>query len=227
MEHGQATEIARGMIAKMVYPTGRYKEIEIATGLDIKSVANVVRRMRRAGVIQTPRKRGSTKTDIARQMLIDGIGEPIQYDDMARRTGMLVSSLRSLVATMRKKGLLPAYEPESYEYVGTSETLGVVRFRSLSHAHEEGFPSSMVSKAVNGAISGYAKRARRFGIVLRQNKRRVMVAVSNMEGSRGERYEFCGRREVVNAGFNYQTAYAACKGERESAGYLWHFKVEQ
>ena len=78
-----------------------------------------------------------------------------------------------------------------------------------------------------GTISGYAKRARRFGIVLRQNKRRVMVAVSNMEGSRGERYEFCGRREVVNAGFSYQTAYAACKGERESAGYLWHFKVEQ
>lgn len=54
-----------------------------------------------------------------------------------------------------------------------------------------------------------------------------MVAVSNMEGSRGERYEFCGKREVVNAGFNYQTAYAACKGERESAGYLWHFKGEQ
>ena len=105
------------------------------------AVANVVRRMRRAGVIPTPRERGSTKTDMARQMLIDGIGEPIQYDDMARRTGMLVSSLRSLVAMMRKKGLLPAYEPESYEYAGTSETLGVVRFRSLSHAHKEGFPS--------------------------------------------------------------------------------------
>lgn len=78
-----------------------------------------------------------------------------------------------------------------------------------------------------GTISGYAERARRFGIALRQNKRRVMVAVSNMEGSRGERYEFRGKREVVNAGFNYQTAYTACKGERESAGYLWHFKGER
>ena len=156
MEHGQATEIARGMIAKMVDPTGRYKEIEIATGLDIKSVANVVRRMRRAGVIPTPRKKGCTKTDIARQMLIDGIGEPIQYDDMARRTGMLVSSLRSLVATMRKKGLLPAYEPESYEYVGTSDVFGVVRFGTLSEAAEQGFPATMVSKAVNGIIDSYA-----------------------------------------------------------------------
>lgn len=154
MEHEQATEIARGMIAKMVDPTGRYKEIEIATGLGVVRV--ITYRMRAAGLIPTPRKKGCTKTDIARQMLIDGIGEPIQYDDMARKTGMLVSSLRSLVATMRKKGLLPAYEPESYEYVGTSETLGVVRFRSLSHAHEEGFPSSMVSKAVNGKISSYA-----------------------------------------------------------------------
>ena len=156
MEHEQATAIARGMIAKMVDPTGRYKEIEIATGLDIKSVATIAHRMRAAGSIPTPRKRGSTKTDMARQMLIDGIGGPIQYYDIARRTGMLVSSLRSLVSTMRKKGLLPAYEPESYEYVGTSETLGVVRFRSLSHAHEEGFPSSMVSKAVNGIIDSYA-----------------------------------------------------------------------
>ena len=156
MEHGQATAIARGMIAKMVDPTGRYKEIEIATGLDIKSVATIVHRMRAAGSIPTPRKRGSTKADMARQMLLDSVGEPIQYDVMARKTGMLTSSLRSLVATMRKKGLLPAYEPESYEYVGTSETLGVVRFRSLSHAHEEGFPSSMVSKAVNGTISSYA-----------------------------------------------------------------------
>lgn len=156
MGHEQATAIASGMIAKMVDPTGRYKEIEIATGLDIKSVATIVNRMRAAGYIPTQRKNGCTKTDIARQMLIDGIGEPIQYDDMARRTGMLVSSLRSLVATMRKKGLLPAYEPESYEYVGTSETLGVVRFRSLSHAHEEGFPSSMVSKAVNRIIDSYA-----------------------------------------------------------------------
>ena len=78
-----------------------------------------------------------------------------------------------------------------------------------------------------GTISGYAERARRFGIVLRQNKRRVMVAVSNTDGSRGEWYEFRGKREVMNAGFNYQTAYTACKGERESAGYLWHFKVEQ
>ena len=38
MEHGQATAIARGMIAKMVDPTGRYKEIEIATGLDSVAV---------------------------------------------------------------------------------------------------------------------------------------------------------------------------------------------
>ena len=136
MEHEQATAIARGMIAKMVDPTGRYKEIEIATGLDVKSVATIVHRMRAAGSIPTPRKRGSTKTDMARQMLLDSVGEPIQYDVMARKTGMLTSSLRSLVAAMRKKGLLPAYEPESYEYVGTSETLGVVRFRSLSHAHE-------------------------------------------------------------------------------------------
>ena len=156
MEHGQATAMARSMIAKMVDPTGRYKEIEIATGLDIKSVANVVRRMRMAGVIPTPRERGSTKTDMARQMLLDSIGEPIQYDDMARRTGMLVSSLRSLVATMRKKGLLPAYEPESYEYVGTSDAFGVVRFGTLSEAAEQGFPATMVSKAVNGIIDSYA-----------------------------------------------------------------------
>lgn len=156
MEHGQATEMARGMIAKMVDPTGRYKEIEIATGLDIKSVATIVHRMRAAGSIPTPRKRGSTKTDMARQMLLDSIGEPIQYDDMARRTGMLVSSLRSLVATMRKKGLLPAYEPESYEYVGTSDAFGVVRFGTLSEAAEQGFPATMVSKAVNGIIGSYA-----------------------------------------------------------------------
>lgn len=39
--------------------------------------------------------------------------------------------------------------------------------------------------------------------------------------------EFCGKREVVKAGFNYQAAYTSCNGERESAGYLWHFKVEQ
>lgn len=64
MEHGQATEMARGMIAKMVDPTGRYKEIEIATGLDIKSVATIVHRMRSAGSIPTPRKRGSTTTDV-------------------------------------------------------------------------------------------------------------------------------------------------------------------
>ena len=38
MEHGQATAIARGMIAKMVDPTGRYKEIEIATGLDLSLI---------------------------------------------------------------------------------------------------------------------------------------------------------------------------------------------
>lgn len=101
-------------------------------------------------------KRGSTKTDIARQMLIDGIGEPIQYDDIARRTGMLVSSLRSLVSTMRKKGLLPAYEPESYEYVGISDALGVVKFRTLADAAEQGFPATMVSKAVNGIIDSYA-----------------------------------------------------------------------
>ena len=156
MEHGQATAIARGMIAKMVDPTGRYKEIEIATGLDSVAVRVITYRMRAAGLIPTPRKRGCTKTDIARQMLIDGIGEPIQYDDMARCTGMLVSSLRSLVATMRKKGLLPAYEPESYEYVGTSETLGVVRFRTLADAAEQGFPATMVSKAVNGIIDSYA-----------------------------------------------------------------------
>lgn len=101
MEHGQATAIARGMIAKMAGPTGRYKEIEIATGLDIKSVATIVHRMLAAGSIPTPRKRGSTKTDISRQRLLDSIGEPIQYDVMARKTGMLTSSLRSLVATMR------------------------------------------------------------------------------------------------------------------------------
>lgn len=156
MEHGQATAIARDMIAKMGDPTGRYREIEIATGLDSGAVRVIAYRMRSAGLIPTPRNKGCTKTDIARQMLLHGIGEPIQYGCIARRTGMLVSSLRSLVATMRKKGLLPAYEPESYEYVGTSETLGVVRFRSLSHAHEEGFPSSMVSKAVNGIIDSYA-----------------------------------------------------------------------
>ena len=156
MEHGQATAMARGMIAKMVDPTGRYKEIEIATGLDSGVVRVITYRMRAAGLIPTPRKRGCTKTDIARQMLIDGIGEPIQYDDMARRTGMLVSSLRSLVATMRKKGLLPAYEPESYEYVGTSDVFGVVRFGTLSEAAEQGFPATMVSKAVNGIIDSYA-----------------------------------------------------------------------
>jgi len=156
MEHGQATAIARGMIAKMADPTGRYKEIEIATGLDSAAVRVIVYRMRAAGLIPTPRKRGCTKTDMARQMLIDGIGEPIQYDDMARRTGMLVSSLRSLVATMRKKGLLPAYEPESYEYVGTSDVFGVVRFGTLSEAAEQGFPATMVSKAVNGIIDSYA-----------------------------------------------------------------------
>lgn len=156
MEHEQATEIARGMIAKMVDPTGRYKEIEIATGLDSVAVRVIAYRMRAAGLIPTPRKRGCTKTDIARQMLIDGIGEPIQYDDISRRTGMLVSSLRSLVATMRKKGLLPAYEPESYEYVGTSDVFGVVRFGTLSEAAEQGFPATMVSKAVNGIIDSYA-----------------------------------------------------------------------
>lgn len=156
MERGQATAIARGMIAKMVDPTGRYKEIEIATGLDSAAVRVIAYRMRAAGLIPTPRKRGCTKTDIARQMLIDGIGEPIQYDDIARRTGMLVSSLRSLVATMRKKGLLPAYEPESYEYVGTSDVFGVVRFGTLSEAAGQGFPATMVSKAVNGIIGGYA-----------------------------------------------------------------------
>jgi len=156
MEHGQATAIARDMIAKMVDPTGRYKEIEIATGLDIKSVATIVHRMRAAGSIPTPRKRGSTKTDVARQMLLDSVGEPIQYDVMARKTGMLTSSLRSLVATMRKKGLLPAYEPGSYEYVGTSKELGVVRFGTLGEAQAGGFTSSMVSKAVNGIIDSYA-----------------------------------------------------------------------
>lgn len=156
MEHGQATEIARGMIAKMVDPTGRYKEIEIATGLNSVAVRAIVYRMRAAGSIPTPRKRGSTKTDMARQMLLDSIGEPIQYDVMARRTGMLVSSLRSLVATMRKKGLLPAYEPESYEYAGTSDVFGVVRFGTLSEAAEQGFPATMVSKAVNGIIDSYA-----------------------------------------------------------------------
>ena len=156
MEHGQATEMARGMIAKMVDPTGRYKEIEIATGLDIKSVATIVHRMRAAGSIPTPRKRGSTKTDMARQMLLDSVGEPIQYDVMARKTGMLTSSLRSLVATMRKNGLLPAYEPEDYEYVGTSDVFGVVRFGTLSEAAEQGFPATMVSKAVNGIIDSYA-----------------------------------------------------------------------
>lgn len=156
MEHGQATAIARDMIARMVDPTGRYKEIEIATGLDIKSVATIVHRMRAAGSIPTPRKRGSTKTDVARQMLLGGVGEPIQYDVMARKTGMLTSSLRSLVATMRKKGLLPAYNPESYEYVGTSKKLGIVRFGTLSEAEVGGFPATMVSKAVNGIIDGYA-----------------------------------------------------------------------
>ncbi len=83
MEHGQATAIARGMIAKMGDPTGRYREIEIATGLDSGAVRLIVYRMRSAGLIPTPRKKGCTKTDIARQMLIDGIGEPIQYDDIA------------------------------------------------------------------------------------------------------------------------------------------------
>jgi hypothetical protein len=156
MEHGQATAIARGMIAKMGDPTGRYREIGIATGLDSGAVRLIAYRMRSDGLIPTPRKKGCTKTDIARQMLLDSIGQPIQYDDMSRHTGMLVSSLRSLVATMRKKGLLPAYEPESYEYVGTSATLGVVRFRSLSHAHDEGFASCMVSKAVKGIIDSYA-----------------------------------------------------------------------
>lgn len=156
MEHEQATAIARGMIAKMVDPTGRYKEIEIATGLDIGAVRVIVYRMRAAGLIPTPRKSGCTKTDIARQMLLDSVGEPIQYDVMARKTGILTSSLRSLVATMRKKGLLPAYEPESYEYVGTSDVFGVVRFGTLSEAAEQGFPATMVSKAVNGIIDSYA-----------------------------------------------------------------------
>ena len=156
MEHEQATAIARGMIAKMVDPTGRYKEIEIATGLDSVAVRVIAYRMRAAGLIPTPRKRGSTKTDMARQMLLDSIGEPIQYDVMARKTGMLTSSLRSLVATMRKKGLLPAYEPEAYEYVGTSDVFGVVRFGTLSEAAEQGFPATMVSKAVNGIIDSYA-----------------------------------------------------------------------
>lgn len=156
MEHEQAKEMARGMIAKMIDPTGRYQEIEIATGLDIKSVAKIVHRMRAAGSIPTPRKRGSTRTDMARQMLLDSVGEPIQYDVMARKTGMLTSSLRSLVATMRKKGLLPAYEPESYEYVGISDALGVVKFRTLADAAEQGFPATMVSKAVNGIIDSYA-----------------------------------------------------------------------
>ena len=156
MEHEQATAMARGMIAKMVDPTGRYKEIEIATGLDSVAVRVITYRMRAAGLIPTLRKKGCTKTDIARQMLLDSVGEPIQYDVMARKTGMLTSSLRSLVATMRKKGLLPAYEPESYEYVGTSDAFGVVRFGTLSEAAEQGFPATMVSKAVNGIIGSYA-----------------------------------------------------------------------
>lgn len=156
MMRGQATAIARGMIAKMVDPTGRYAEIERATGLDSGAIRTIAYRMRAAGTIPTPRKKGCTKTDMARQMLLDSVGEPIQYDDMARKTGMLVSSLRSLVATMRKKGLLPAYEPESYEYVGTSKELGVVRFGTLSEAAEQGFPATMVSKAVNGIIDSYA-----------------------------------------------------------------------
>lgn len=156
MEHGQATAKARDMISKMVNPTGRYKEIEIATGLSANAVATIAHLMRAGCSTPTPRKRGSTKTDVARQMLLDRAGEPIQYDVIARKTGMLASSLRSLVATMRKNGLLPAYEPGAYEYVGTSEVFGVVRFGTLSEAAEKGFPATMVSKAVNGIIDSYA-----------------------------------------------------------------------
>ena len=98
MEHEQATAIARGMIAKMVDPTGRYKEIEIATGLDIGVVRVITYRMRAAGLIPTPRKRGCTKTDIARQMLIDGIGEPIQYVGTSTAKELLTEAYREAVS---------------------------------------------------------------------------------------------------------------------------------
>ena len=156
MEHGEATAIARRMITEMGDPTGRYGEVELATGLQYSTLKVITHRLRNSGEISKQTHKAKTKSDMARQMLIERIGMPPEYDAIARATGLLVTSIRGIAAMMRKDGLLPAYNPDAYEYVGSSDKLGVVRFKSLSKAQEQGFHSCMVSKAVNGIIDSYA-----------------------------------------------------------------------
>ena len=156
MEHGEATAIAKRMITEMGDPTGRYGELELATGLKYSTLKVITHRLRRSGEMPKQSHKAKTKSDIARQMLIERIGTPPEYDAIARATGLLVTSVRGIAAMMRKDGLLPPYNPDAYEYVGSSDKLGVVRFKSLSKAQEQGFHACMVSKAVNGIIDSYA-----------------------------------------------------------------------
>ena len=75
-----------------------------------------------------------------------------------------------------------------------------------------------------GAASGYAERARKYGVLKRRTKRRIICAVSKLPGSEGQRYEFMGRRAVEEAGFDYPKAYYYSSLEREFDGYAWFFK---
>ena len=75
-----------------------------------------------------------------------------------------------------------------------------------------------------GSLSGYAKRARNFGILKHKIRSRVICATSQMNGSHGEQFRFRGVAEVEAAGFGYKEAWLACKQERTWYGYAWHFE---
>lgn len=72
-----------------------------------------------------------------------------------------------------------------------------------------------------GTMSGYMKRGVKLGFLEPRRDKKVFVAVSLFDGAR---YEFRGKREVEEGGFNYQAAWHAATEERASAGFVWFFK---
>lgn len=75
-----------------------------------------------------------------------------------------------------------------------------------------------------GTMSGYVRRAIKLGFIEPRKNRKVFVAISQADGAR---YEFRGKRQVEEAGFNYQAAWYAASEERQSAGFFWFFERDK
>lgn len=112
-------------------------------------------------------------------------------------------------------------------YVPFAGTYVSVRGKQIYEALVSGMSLRDISDKFEismGTASGYAERARKYGIIKRRTKRRIICAVSKLPGSEGQRYEFVGRRAVEEAGFDYPKAYYYSTLEREFDGYAWFFK---